>query len=113
MVFVEPVEQLLFLAAESLTTSKKMADDAKENFLEVFSLAKRNKIVSESLTVKTSKMLYPLDAVAASCLTLAIQRYGQNERTLFSFLHDPILILLLIEDYLLNIIVLRIYNLML
>lgn len=34
-----------------------MADDAKENFLEVFSLAKRNKIVSESLTVKTSKML--------------------------------------------------------
>lgn len=55
--FVEPVEQLLFLAAESLTTSKKMADDAKENFLEVFSLAKRNKIVSESLTVKTSKML--------------------------------------------------------
>lgn len=65
-----------------------MADDAKENFLEVFSLAKRNKIVSESLTVKTSKMLYPLDAVAASCLTLAIQRYGQNERTLFSFLHD-------------------------
>ena len=88
LVFVEPVEQLLFLAAESLTTSKKMADDAKENFLEVFSLAKRNKIVSESLTVKTSKMLYPLDAVAASCLTLAIQRYGQNERTLFSFLHD-------------------------
>ena len=57
LVFVEPVEQLLFLAAESLTTSKKMADDAKENFLEVFSLAKRNKIVSESLTVKTSKML--------------------------------------------------------
>lgn len=88
LVFVEPVEQLLFLAAESLTTSKRMTDAAKENFLEVFSLAKRNKIVSESLTVRTSKLLYPLDAVAASCLTLAIQRYGQNERTLFSFLHD-------------------------
>ena len=88
LVFVEPVEQLLFLAAKSLTKSKTIADDAKENFLDIFSLAKRNKIVSESLTVRTSKMLYPLDAVAASCLTLAIQRYGQNERTLFSFLHD-------------------------
>lgn len=88
LVFAEPVEQLLFLAAESLTKSKTMTDNAKENFLEIFSLAKKNKIISESLTVRTSKMLYPLDAVAASCLTLAIQRYGQNERTLFSFLHD-------------------------
>lgn len=88
LVFAEPVEQLLFLAAESLTKSKVMTDEAKENFLEVFSLAKKNKIISESLTLRTSKMLYPLDAVAASCLTLAIQRYGQNERTLFSFLHD-------------------------
>ena len=88
LVFAEPVEQLLFLAAESLTKSKTMTDNAKENFLEVFSLAKKNKIISESLTVRTSNMLYPLDAVAASCLTLAIQRYGQNERTLFSFLHD-------------------------
>lgn len=88
LVFAEPVEQLLFLAAESLTKSKPMTDNAKENFLEIFSLAKKNKIISESLSVKTSKMLYPLDAVSASCLTLAIQRYGQNERTLFSFLHD-------------------------
>lgn len=88
IVFAEPVEQLLFLAAESLTKSRSMTDDAKYNILDVFSLAKKNKIISESLSVKTSKMLYPLDAVAASCLTLAIQRYGQNERTLFSFLHD-------------------------
>jgi len=88
LVFAEPVEQLLFLAAESLTKSKVMTDEAKENFLEVFSLAKKNKIISESLSLRTSKMLYPLDAVAASCLTLAIQKYGQNERTLFSFLHD-------------------------
>lgn len=88
LVFAEPVEQLLFLAAESMTKIQTMTDDAKENFLEIFSLAKKNKIISESLTVRTSKMLYPLDAVAASCLTLAIQRYGQNERTLFSFLYD-------------------------
>lgn len=88
LVFAEPVEQLLFLAAESLTKSKAITDNAKENFLEIFSLAKKSKIISESLTLRTSKMLYPLDAISASCLTLAIQRYGQNERTLFSFLHD-------------------------
>lgn len=88
LVFAEPVEQLLFLAAESLTKSKAITDNTKENFLEIFSLAKKSKIISESLTLRTSKMLYPLDAISASCLTLAIQRYGQNERTLFSFLHD-------------------------
>lgn len=30
--------------------------------------------------------MYPLDLFAAQALTLSIQRYGQNERTLFSFL---------------------------
>lgn len=30
--------------------------------------------------------MYPLDIFAAQALTLSIQRYGQNERTLFSFL---------------------------
>lgn len=41
LVFVEPVEQLLFLAAKSLTKSKTIEDDAKENFLDIFSLAKK------------------------------------------------------------------------
>ena len=32
-------------------------------------------------------LLNPIDPLAASCLTLAIQKYGQNERSLFSFLN--------------------------
>ena len=36
--------------------------------------------------LETVKKLYPLDPIAASCLTFSIQRYGQNERSLFSFL---------------------------
>lgn len=88
LVFVEPVEQLLFLAAESLTKTNSMSDTAKENLLAIFTLAKQSKIVSETLSFLTSKMLYPLDPISASCMTLAIQRYGQNERTLFSFVHD-------------------------
>ena len=35
--------------------------------------------------------LFPLDVLSASVLTLSLQKYGQNERSLFSFLdsNDP------------------------
>lgn len=49
-------------------------------------MAKQTKFVSESITYETARSLYPLDLFAAQALTLSIQRYGQNERTLFSFL---------------------------
>lgn len=87
IVFVEPVEQLMFLASEQLNGNLAvMNGDAKTNFIELYSLAKKNNILSESLTLETAKKLYPLDPIAASCLTFSIQRYGQNERSLFSFL---------------------------
>lgn len=88
LVFAEPVEQLLFLAAENLSTHRSIDVDAKDNFLSIYSLAKKSKIVGEALSLKTSIMLYPLDPISASCLTMSIQRYGQNERTLFTFLND-------------------------
>ncbi len=88
LVFAEPVEQLLFLAAENLSTHKVLSVEAKENFISIFSLAKKSKIVGEALSLSTSMMLHPLDPISASCLTLSIQRYGQNERTLFTFLND-------------------------
>ncbi len=88
LVFAEPVEQLLFLAAENISSHRSLNLDAQDNFLNIYSLAKKSKIVGESLSVKTSKKLYPLDPISASCLTLSIQRYGQNERTLFTFLND-------------------------
>jgi hypothetical protein len=87
IVFAEPVEQLLFLASEQLhAKGSQLSDNGKESFIEVFSIAKTSKAVSDSLTLATAKKLYPLDPISATCLTLAIQRYGQNERTLFSFL---------------------------
>ena len=88
LVFAEPIEQLLYLAAEDLKECRHIANEAKEPFSELYSLSKKYKIVSDSLSFSTSKKLYPLDPVSASCLTIAIQRYGQNERTLFSFLSD-------------------------
>ena len=87
IVFVEPVEQLMFLASEQLDGKLSIIDvNSKTNFIELYSLAKKNNILSESLTLETAKKLYPLDPISATCLTYCIQRYGQNERSLFSFL---------------------------
>ena len=42
--------------------------------------------ISNEIEIETINRLSPLDAISSACLTLGIQRYGQNERTLFSFL---------------------------
>lgn len=87
LVFVEPIEQLLYLTASQL--KKKIAtptDIAKENLRALYCLAKKNKIVSYDLALSTSMSLYPLDPISSTCLIHSMQRYGQNERTLFSFL---------------------------
>ena len=52
----------------------------------LYDLGQRSKILSNTLSLKTAELLYPLDPISAVCLTLAVQRYGQNERSLFSFL---------------------------
>lgn len=85
VVFSEPVEQLLFLAAEQLNLSPEQKADENE-FLQIYAIARRCRFISDSFTEDTARKLNPIDPLAASCLTLAIQKYGQNERSLFSFL---------------------------
>lgn len=85
VVFSEPVEQLLFLAAEKLKLTPEQKADEKD-FDVVYVLAKQCRFISDSFSKETAHKLNPIDPLAASCLTLAIQRYGQNERSLFSFL---------------------------
>lgn len=84
LVFSEPVEQLLYLAAEQISSTKFTSDSSA--IVELLALAKRTKFISPQLDGKSIKKLFPLDAFSAMCMTKAIQRYGQNERTLFSFL---------------------------
>ncbi len=86
IVFVEPVEQLLSLTAKRLDNRTDLSKSAEVALNRLYNLGKRSKIVSRNLELKTAELLYPLDPVSAVCLTLAIQRYGQNERSLFSFL---------------------------
>jgi len=85
VVFSEPVEQLLFLAAEQIEGANKKTSSTHQ-FKMLYKIAKEGKFISDGFSIETAQKLYPLDPLSAECLTLAIQKYGQNERSLFSFL---------------------------
>lgn len=85
--FNEPVEQLLLLAGERLSLDEIATVDKKaiEQSTELFIQSKAfpfNPDFAKSLAPK----LYPLDLLTAAAAALSMQRYGQNERSLFSFL---------------------------
>lgn len=87
--FNEPVEQLLFLAAEHLkqnNTDRKIESEIKA----ALSIAKKSKAfnINPDYATEVSSKLFPLDLIAANILTLSLQKYGQNERSLFSFLES-------------------------
>jgi hypothetical protein len=88
--FDEPVEQLLFFAAERLKEINVPNEASRELkslikvILESNLLGKR---VSENAEIFLN--LYPLDPLSADLLTKSLQRYGQNERSLFTFLESP------------------------
>ncbi len=84
IVFNEPVEQLLYLASKRIEQLRR--EVINQNFEQIYNLALTSKFASSSIAYDTALSLYPLDLFAAQALTLSIQRYGQNERTLFSFL---------------------------
>lgn len=85
--FNEPVEQLLFLAAEHLSDKSSNKSPIKEiKFLTDSLISSKAFDVNEKNIRSISEKLFPLDVLSAYVLTIAIQRYGQNERSLFSFL---------------------------
>lgn len=86
LTFNEPVEQLLSLAADFISekdfgerqaTSKKLIDTI--NKTGAFNLL-------NELSDDFASALYPFDLLSAMILTLSLQKYGQNERSLFNFL---------------------------
>ena len=82
--FVEPIEQLLHLAARQMQGNKSNEVPAQAKSL--YELAKSTGYVSNDFPIDTAMQLYPLDLFSAYAITTAIQRYGQNERSLFTFL---------------------------
>ena len=89
LTFNEPVEQLIYFASKKLKeflTPNLLQDSFLEliNLIQSSKLVGNNKIINEGL----SNSLYPLDWLSSNVLVNSLQRYGQNERSLFSFLND-------------------------
>jgi hypothetical protein len=89
LLFNEPVEQLLFFASNKLQEFEIEAT-SKLNYQRLLDLIKESNLISYNslITDKLSESLYPLDWISATVLVNSLQRYGQNERSLFSFLND-------------------------
>lgn len=87
--FNEPVEQLLYLAAEHVAENfeNKVSKTAVEKCLKLAAATKAFNFNKDFLNEIATK-LFPLDILSANILTLSLQRYGQNERSLFSFLES-------------------------
>lgn len=88
--FDEPVEQLLFFAAQRLKEIK-LPIDKKKIFHESINEIKNSKLLGKAISSKSFELddLFPIDPLAADILTKSLQRYGQNERSLFTFLESP------------------------
>lgn len=87
--FNEPVEQLLLLASERI--HQTFSDISLEkNFDNLFETIKKANAfpLKDFFDKTTAEKLYPFDILSASILTLSLQKYGQNERSLFSFIES-------------------------
>lgn len=87
--FNEPVEQLLYLASEYVAENIATIPN-KSTVEKCLKLAVETKAFdfNKDFLNEIATKLYPLDILAANTLTLALQRYGQNERSLFTFLES-------------------------
>ncbi len=87
--FNEPVEQLLFLVSEHIPDSIGKNANASD-IVKINRLNQEAKIFefNQDYIDNISSKISPLEIVSAGVLTLGLQRYGQNERSLFSFLES-------------------------
>ncbi len=86
--FNEPVEQLLYLASERLQQLE--LNKEVEHFDELFRVIVESKCIQHTQLVNPefARSLLPFDLLSAMVLTKALQEYGQNERSLFSFIES-------------------------
>lgn len=87
--FNEPVEQLLFLASEYVAKNFE-SKTSKSKIDKCLKLTTKTKAFNfnEDFLKEIAVKLFPLDILSANILTLSLQKYGQNERSLFSFLES-------------------------
>jgi hypothetical protein len=86
--FNEPLDQLLFLAANYLEQEKERVKISSKTIGKLVKLIQEKRVFGgfKTFSIKLAQKLSPFDPLAALGLTVALQRYGQNERSLFTFL---------------------------
>ena len=79
----------MFLAAEHLK-STQVDKKIEKGIQTTLSLTKASSAysINQDYEAEVAMKLFPLDIIAANILTIALQKYGQNERSLFSFLES-------------------------
>lgn len=86
--FNEPVEQLIYLAGKHI--NGKVPEAIASPFHEIFTAVKQAGAfpLKDFFSKEAAEKLYPLDILSAAVLSVALQQYGQNERSLFTFLNS-------------------------
>ena len=88
LAFNEPVEQLIHIASKHLeSVDNKLSENDFGELLSVITDSQAYPLKSK-LNKTLAKSLFPLEPLSAATLSLALQKYGQNERSLFSFLQS-------------------------
>lgn len=85
LAFDEPVEQLLFFASEKLSQIA-LPEKKIKSWDRLSKAIKTSGLVGKLNIEGLESKLFPLDLLSAHTLTHALQKYGQNERSLFSFI---------------------------
>ncbi len=85
--FNEPVEQMLDLAGQAISNQLRVSSKTSLS-KKLLSIIKKSNLfrLRNELNVESSQRLFPLEPLSASCLLIALQKYGQNERSLFNFI---------------------------
>ncbi|KQO70629.1 hypothetical protein [Methylobacterium sp. Leaf88] len=93
LAFHEPAEQALFLLAEAIRPAQPHAKAVASTMRDLFAASLTRGLFSTSAPKLTqvAPCLYPLHPAVTACLAASSRRFGQNERSLFSFLqsHEP------------------------
>jgi hypothetical protein len=89
IVFNEPVEQLLLLASTRIE-DKFRNIQVEKHFEKLFNVIKDSKTfpLRDYFNKEIARKLFPFDILSAAVMALSLQRYGQNERSLFSFIES-------------------------
>ena len=86
--FNEPVDQLIYLASKRLKSGSQKNNNKDLEYLNDLMIRSKCFQINPKFLVEISVNLFPLDIFSANIITAALQKYGQNERSLFSFLES-------------------------